>query len=102
MPYKEQSSNSASGMGVGSNPAVWFVVIASLLALIRFWIDKRKEAHMIKTKASRKLSCRKVQTKSVRTAVVISLLETFWAIATNWAAGMVTLSIHAKGRSQNG
>jgi hypothetical protein len=85
-------------MGVGSNPAVWFVAITFLLAVVRFWIDG-KEQDMIKTRDSKKVTRRKAPAKRNRKKIVAALFETMWAIATNWTTALVTLSIHEKGRS---
>jgi hypothetical protein len=57
---------------------------------------------MIKTRVRKKPTRRKAPAKRRRTEVVTALIETIWAIVTNWAAALVTLSIHAEGRSQLG
>ncbi|WP_155527931.1 hypothetical protein FJN17_34385 [Bradyrhizobium symbiodeficiens] len=49
-----------------------------------------------------KMSRRKAQMKRSRRRVVFALTETIWAIATNWVAALVTLSIHAKGVPDSG
>ncbi len=84
-------------MGAGSNPAVRFVAVAFLLTLIRFWVGAKKEDSMTKTRVSKVGTCRKAPAKRKRTGIVIALIETIWAISTNWAAALVTLPIHAKG-----
>lgn len=89
-------------MGAGSNPAVWFVAVAFLLMWIRFWIDRKKEDKMTETGVRKITTRRKAPMKRNRTRTVIALIETIWAIATNWAAALVTLPIHAKGRSPLG
>ena len=88
--------------GAGSNPAVWFVAVASALVAIQFWIVKRKEAYMTDTNAYRKTGRRKAQVKSKAAKFTDAVATTIWAIATNWAAGLVTLPLHAKGAPQCG
>jgi hypothetical protein len=87
-------------MGAGSNPAIWFVAVAFLLVWIRFWVDREKEAAMTETRACKFATRRKAPMKRKRTRIAIALFETIWAITANWAAALVTLPIHAKGRSQ--
>jgi hypothetical protein len=57
---------------------------------------------MTKKRVSKKPTRRKAPEKRKRTRIVVALAETMWAIATNWAAALVTFSIHAKGRSLPG
>lgn len=54
---------------------------------------------MIKTRESKKVTRRKAPAKRKAEKIVAALFETMWAIATNWVAALVTLSIHAEGRS---
>jgi hypothetical protein len=84
-------------MGAGSNPAVWFVGVAFLLTLIRSWISSKKEGNMAKTRACELRTRHNTPAKRKPTGIVVALLETIWAISTNWAAALVTLPIHAKG-----
>ena len=86
-------------MGVGSNPAAWFVGIALFLTLVRFGLEIRKEVHMKKTKNSRKAKQVKPDIKYLK-FVTVSLIETIWAIMTSFVAGLVTPSIYAKGAPQ--
>jgi len=82
-------------MGVGANPTTWFVVLASILTLARWWLETRKEARMKTTK-----SRRKAQVKSsfkLLKSVSIAFVSTFWAITASFVAGFVTPSIYAKG-----
>jgi hypothetical protein len=51
-----------------------------------------------KTKISKLKSRRKAPAKPARTYFAIASVDTIWAIATNWAAGLVTFSIHTNGR----
>ena len=78
---------SSSGMGVGSNPAAWFVVVAFFLILARYWLDLRKETPMKTTRT---------QVKPCLKSALTAFAETSWAIMTNIAAWIVTLPIHAK------
>jgi hypothetical protein len=87
-------------MGAGSNPAVWFVAVAFLLTLIRSWVSKKEEDNMTKTRACEVAACRKAPAKRKPTRIVVALIETVWAISTSWAAALVTLPIHAEGRSR--
>jgi hypothetical protein len=89
-------------MGAGSNPAVWFVGVAFLLMLVRFWIGQQRENSMTKTRACEAATSQKAPAKRKRTEVVVALIETIWAISTNWAAALVTLPIHAKGAPNHG
>ena len=80
-----------SGMGVGSNPATWFVAVVFLI-VIRFLIDLRKGTNM------KTLNF----VKSGLLLAAFTFVETFWAIATNIVAGLVTPSIHMKGAPRLG
>lgn len=82
-------------MGVGANPTALFVVIASLLTLGRWWLESRKEAHMIATKSRRKAQAK--SSFNYLKSVSIAFVETVWAIMASFAAGFVTHSIYAKG-----
>lgn len=75
-------------MGVGANPTACFVVVAFLLMLVRFWLDRNKEVSMKATKINRQ-----VQAKSKLKSVLLAFAETSWALTTNFAVGLVTLSI---------
>jgi hypothetical protein len=85
-------------MGVGSNPAAWFVVIASILVLGRVWLATLKEAPMTKLKYKSQRTNPKAQGlfKLIRSGS-IAFIETTLAIATSFAAGLVVHLIHAKG-----
>jgi ABC-type Co2+ transport system permease subunit len=85
-------------MGVGSNPTTWFVVIAFLI-VVRFGLEYRKEAPMETKTVNVSLMAR---VKSVLTNVLTAFTETNWAVLTNIVAGMVTLSIYAKGAPRLG
>ena len=85
-------------MGVGTNPTACFVVIASILTLVRLWLNRRREAIMNQRK-----ECRKAQAKPRITftrSVAVAFVETISAITTSFVAGFVTLSIYAKGAPQ--
>ncbi len=87
----------SSGMGVGSNPTAWLVVVAFFLVLARYGLDLRKETPMKTTKLNRK-----AQVKSRPMSVLTAVAETCWAIMTSIVAGLVTHSIHAKGAPREG
>jgi len=72
-------------MGVGSNPAFWFVAVTIILIGIRFILDLMEVP--MKTKS---------QSKTKLRATTAACLETFWVIAANMTVGLVTLSIHQK------
>lgn len=78
---------------MGANPATWFAVGALfLLIVVRFGLDRTKEVNM-----NTSTNCRMAKVKSVTKSVFSAAVETFWALATNILAGLVTASIHAKG-----
>jgi hypothetical protein len=86
-------------MGAGSNAAVLFVVVSLILVLFRFWMKAQVEVPMENTIVCRKA---KPKTKSTVKRVLQSFYETSWEFAINFAVGLVTLSIHAKGALRNG
>ena len=72
----------ASGIGVGSNPTVWFAAGTIILVIVRYFLD-RKEDPMKANKS-----------KAVLMKAMKSSIETFWALAANITVGLVTISIH--------
>jgi len=68
-----------------------------MLIATRFWVIKHKEARMADTNAYRKTGRRKAQMKSNAAKFTGAVATTIWAIATSWAAGLVTTPLHEKG-----
>ncbi|PHR19261.1 MAG: hypothetical protein COA37_17680 [Hoeflea sp.] len=79
----------ASGMGVGSNPAFWFVAVTIILIVFRYLLDL-KEVPMNTKCIGRKTNQLKT---SLRNALVAAL-ETIWVVAANITVGLVALTIH--------
>lgn len=84
-------------MGVGSNPAFWFVAVTLILIVFRYFLDS-KEVSMNTKNIGRKAS----QLKTSLRSLLAASLETIWAIATNMTVGLVTLSIHQEAAPQMG
>ena len=76
-------------MGVGSNPAFWFVAVTIILIGLRFILDL-KEVPMSIQKNGRETS----QLKTTLRKLSVASLETIWVIAANFSVGLATLSIH--------
>lgn len=57
---------------------------------------------MSDTNAYRKTGRRKAQMKSNAATLTSAVASTIWAIATSWAAGLVTLPLHEKGAPGSG
>jgi hypothetical protein len=91
------SNGLATGTDVGSNPAVWFVAVASTLIAIRFWIIKRREVQMADTNTYRKIGRHMARMKSNAAAFVSAVVTITLAIATDWTAELVTHPLHTKG-----
>jgi hypothetical protein len=79
-------------MGVGSNPAAWFVVIASILIVSKYF-NIKKETFMGTQLDSANCIC-KSQAKLRVPTILNAIADTTLAITTDMAAWLATLSIH--------
>lgn len=73
-------------MGVGANPAFWFVAVTIILITVRYFLDS-KEVPMKAKSTGRKVY-------QLKTKILKASLETIWVIAANFIVGFATLSIH--------
>jgi len=72
----------ASGMGVGSDPAFWFVAVTIILIVVRYFLDKKEVPMNTKNNGHManqwKTTLRKICIASLETIWCLQILQSVW------------------------